>query len=242
MAAVDHVIVEMPQDPALGLLPPYRRLIEWTEIEVAGLTDEQLDLDDLAPDKEWMWWSIRRQVSHMAWDALCFTVRRCGHFLWPDGDVPAPIVWEDHRLGPDRRWDRVLDEDLFWEIPDLIEKMAIGIGWLERVAEEQPIEALRADLTSVHATYFWKYATSTLPRGVEPDPDAPEKLRYTLEASLWMVFYEILTHIRTIQRLKRHQGLALAQELPRVGYLRLPEYWGDTDVNGPSMQRIPAGS
>ena len=135
----------------------------------------------------------------------------------------------------------VLDEDLFWQVPDLLDKLALGVSWLERVVVEQPIEVLRADLTSVHATHFWVYATSTLPRGVEFDPDAPEKLRYTLEASLWMVFYEILTHIRTVQRLKRHQGLRLAVELPRVGYLRLPEYWGDTDANGPSMQRIRVG-
>ena len=238
MAAVDPSIVEMPNDPDLGLMPPYARLIEWTEIEVAGLTDEQLDLDDLSPHKEWMWWSIRRQISHMAWDSLVFTYRRCGALLWPDGDAPEPISWADHRMGPNGKWDRVLDEDKFWAIPDLIAKLAVGVGWLERVVAEQPIDILRADLTSVHATHFWKYATSTLPRGVEPDPDAPERLRYSLEASLWMVFYEILTHVRTIQRLKRHQGLELAQELPRVGYLRLPEYWGDTDANGPSMERI----
>jgi len=28
--------------------------------------------------------------------------------------------------------------------------------------------------------------------------------------------------------------------LPRVGYLRLPEYSGDTDLNGPSMERLPS--
>ena len=45
-------------------------------------------------------------------------------------------------------------------------------------------------------------------------------------------------HIRTIQRLKEHQGLPLAVDLPRVGYLRLPEYWGEVDSNGPSMRRL----
>jgi len=41
-----------------------------------------------------------------------------------------------------------------------------------------------------------------------------------------MVFYETRSHIRSIQRLKTHLGLELAIELPRVGYLRLPHYWG----------------
>ncbi len=241
MAYVDHEIVEMPEDEALGAMPPYRRLIDWLEREVDGLTDEQLDFDNLSPDTEWMWWSIRRQVSHIAWDALVFTHRRCAGLLWPDGNEPEPVVWKHHHLGPEMKYDRVLDEDLYWEVPDLIAKMAVGIGWLEEVVQNNTIETLRADVTSVRGTYFWEYAISTLARGAGPDPERPGFLSYTLEGSLWMVFYEQLTHIRTIQRLKIHQGLEPAQTLPRVGYLRLPEFWGDTDSNGPSMERLPIG-
>jgi len=242
MAHVDQNIVEMPDDESVAVMPPYRRLIDWIQTEVAGLTDEQLDFDDLSPENEWMWWSIRRQVSHIGWDALVFTSRRCGRLLWPDGDVPTPIVWEDHQMSKaGARWDRVLDEDLFWDIPDLIAKVDVGISWLERVVTEQPIEMLRADLTSVRGTAFWEYAITTLPRGAGPDPAQAGHLRYSLEASLWMVFYEMLTHVRTIQRLKLHQGLHVAQELPRVGYLRLPHYWGDTNENGPGMERTPIG-
>lgn len=239
MANVVPDVFEMPNEEVMGLMPPYRKLVDWVEAEVEGLTDEQLDFDDTAPDNEWMWWSIRRQVSHIAWDALVFTHRRCAHLLWPDGDDPEPVLWKHHHLGPEMKYDRVLDEDLYWEIPDLVAKMSIGIGWLERVVAEQPIEALRADRTSVRGTYFWEYVITTLPRGAGPDPDKPGFLSYTLEGSLWMVFYEQLSHIRTIQRLKTHQGLPLALELPRVGYLRLPEYWGETNSNGPSMARLP---
>lgn len=239
MAHVDPKIVEMPEDESVGAMPPYGLLLGRIETEVEGLTDEQLDFDDNGPDNEWMWWSIRRQVSHIGWDSLVFTSRRCGALLWPDGDVPAPIVWEHHLMGnPACRWDRVLDEDLYVTIPDLVAKVAIGVGWLERVVAEQPIEILRSDVTSVRGTAFWAYAITTLPRGAGADPDRRGYLRYTLEASLWMVFYEMLTHVRTIQRLKTHMGLPLAQELPRVGYLRLPEYWGDTNKNGPGMERF----
>ena len=239
MAYVNHEIIEMPEDEASGAMPPYRRLIDWLEREVDGLTESQLDFDNLSPETEWMWWSIRRQVSHIAWDALVFTHRRCAALLWPDGNEPEPVVWKHHHLGPEMKYDRVLDEDLYWEVPDLIAKMAIGIGWLEQVVRDNTIDALRADVTSVRGTYFWEYAISTLPRGAGPDPERPGFLSYTLEGSLWMVFYEQLTHIRTIQRLKMHQGIEPAQELPRVGYLRLPEFWGDTNANRPSMERLP---
>jgi hypothetical protein len=239
MTFVDYDQVEMPEDEALGAMPPFRRIIEWITTEIEGLTDEQLDLDDLAPENEWMWWSIRRQISHIGWDSLVFTSRRCGNLLWPDANMPNPIVWADHVMGRgSAKWDRVLDEDLYWQVPDLIAKIEVGIGWLERVVAEQSIESLRSDVTSVRGTAFWKYAITTLPRGASADPDRRGHLQYSLEASLWMVFYEMLTHVRTIQRLKSHQGLELAQELPRVGYLRLPHYWGDTNENGPGMERF----
>lgn len=241
MALVDPAVVEMPVDPRSGCMPHYPHLLDWLRTEVAGLTPQQLDFDDLSPEREWMWWSIRRQVSHIAWDALVFTHRRCASLLWPDGDQPAPIVWEDHHFGPKMKYDRVLDEDRYREIPDLLDKLAIGIGWLERVVTEQDIATLRGTVESIRGTDFWRYVIRTLPRGAAPDPDRPGFIRYDLEGSLWMVFYEQMTHIRTIQRLKVAQGLEPARPLPRVGYLRLPEYWGDTDANGPPMRRLPLG-
>ncbi len=108
----------------------------------------------------------------------------------------------------------------------------------ECVVTEHSIETLRGTIESVRGKHFWRYVIQTLPRGAEADPERERYIRYNLEGSLWMVFYENLSHIRTIQRLKRHQHLPLAVQLPRVGYLRLPEYWGDTDRNGPGMQRL----
>ena len=93
-------------------------------------------------------------------------------------------------------------------------------------------------METIHGNHFWAYVITTLPRGAQLVDDPPGHIRYTLEGSLWMVFYEQMTHIRTIQRLKEHQGLPLAVDLPRVGYLRLPEYWGEVDSNGPSMRRL----
>ncbi|MEM7340711.1 MAG: hypothetical protein AAF467_18790 [Actinomycetota bacterium] len=240
MARIDPTVLEMPDDPSSGVMPPYRQVLDWLRPEIDGLTDAQLDYDDLHPEREWMWWSIRRQISHMAWDSLVFPRRRCAELLWPDTTPPEPISWRDHRLGPDAKWDRVLDEDTYWAVPDILDKLELGISWLDRVVREQPIEVLRATTTEIHGTPFWAYVITTLPRGAGLVDEPPGHIRYDLEGSLWMVFYELSSHVRTIQRLKRHQGLDLVVDMPRVGYLRLPEYWGDTDANGPGMARLQA--
>lgn len=237
MSRIDPNILEMPQDPEVGAMPYYPHLFAWVTAEVSDLTDAQLDFDDRHPDREWMWWSIRRQVSHMAWASLVFPHWRCAALLWPDGDEPAPIVWKHQHLGPEMKYDRRLDEDLFRQLPDLLEKLELGLSWLERVVTEQSIETFRSTVVSVRGTHFWRYVIRTLPRGAADDPTRAGYIRFDLEGSLWMMFYETLVHIRTIQRLKLHQRLPLEVELPRVGYLCLPEYWGETDRSGPDIGR-----
>lgn len=238
MAFVDPTVLEMPTDGAVGAMPYYPTIVDWIVAEVEGLSAEQLDFDSRDGDKEWMWWSIRRQISHMAWDALVFTRRRCDALLWPDGNIASPIVWEHHRIGPGQRYDRVLDESRYWEMPDLLDKLRLGIAWLDQVVASTPVDTLRAMEVSIRGTHFWKYVIGVLPRGARLDETRPGYIRYDLEGSLWMVFYELSAHVRTIQRLKVAQGLGLQVEMPRFGYLRLPEYWGETDRNGPSFELL----
>ena len=92
MANTDPTVTEMPVDPGPGTMPTYRLLLEWLDAEITGLDTAQLDFDDDHPDREWMWWSIRRQVSHIAWDSLVFTHRRCASLLWPDGNDPEQAM------------------------------------------------------------------------------------------------------------------------------------------------------
>ena len=114
----------MHPDPHIVLWPDFQEFYRWLCQEVDGLTDAELDFDSHDPAHEWMWWSIRRQVSHM-------------HF--------------------------------------------------------------------------------------------------TFEASLWMLYYEVLTHLYTIKRLKRARGLPTWVVIPRVAYLTLPEFTGEAVSPGPSF-------
>ena len=238
MALTRPDILEMPTEETSGAMPWYPHIVSWVEAEIAEMTDEQLDFCDPSPEREWMWWSCRRQVSHIAWDALVFTKRRAGHLLWPNEAAPEPINWSAHQMGPNNKWDRFLDADLFWEVPDLLDKLKLGISWLTSLVGQESTETFRSEIKTVRGTQFWEYVITTLPRGAAASPEDNSQITYTLEGSLWMVFYEMLSHIRTIQRLKIHQGLALNVDLPRVGYLNLPHYWGETNENGPGMKRL----
>ena len=224
----------MHEDPSIVIWPDYQEFRCWLETEVHGLSDAQLDFDSQDPGREWMWWSIRRQVSHVAWVFLAVMRRRCHTFLWPDGDIPTPIRWEDHNLA-NMKSDRRLDEEKHWEIEDLLDKARLGAEWAAQVVDTVPVETLRATQSVHRATAFWKHVIQVLPRGATVEPDDPDRIRYTLEASLWMLYWEVLAHLFTIQRLKQAQGLDNQVTIPRVGYLTLPEYTGESEEAAPAF-------
>ena len=110
----------------------------------------------------------------------------------------------------------------------------LGAGWTA-VVTTVPVDTLRATVSRHRATPFWQHVIQVLPRGAWVDDQDPHFIYYTLEASLWMLYYEVLTHLYTIQRLKRAQGLPTCVVIPRVGYLTLPEYTGEAASPGRSF-------
>jgi hypothetical protein len=62
------------------------------------------------------------------------------------------------------------------------------------------------------------------PRLDETPVEAPDKLVMTLEATFRHMYFEEITHLYNIQRLKRAQGLPTVVEVPRVGYWILDEW------------------
>src|SRR5262245_46460602 len=72
---------------ALTLFPGLQDLVPWYRAEVHGLTEAQLDFAAPAPAPEWLWWSIRRQASHMARVCFLWLFVIWGDRLW-DGHPP----------------------------------------------------------------------------------------------------------------------------------------------------------
>lgn len=230
--------VRMNSDPAVVVWPDYQEFYRWLREETSGLTDACLDFDSQNPEQEWMWWSIRRQMSHIACVLLVFSYRRCHTFLWPDGNIPAPIRWEDHVPMSASEFDRRLDPALYWDPETLLEKTKIGVDWVTQVCTTVPAETLRTTYSVSTGTAFWGHVMQVIPRGAWVDEQDPNRFHYTLEASLWMLYWEVLAHLYTIQRLKRAQNLATSVEVPLVGYLTLPEYTGETSDAAPPQTRL----
>ena len=72
---------------------------------------------------------------------------------------------------------------------------------------------------------FARLAARTHPYGWSEVPDRPGRFRVELIALIRQIHWEILAHLRNVQRIKRLLGLPPAQERPREGYLKIDKFW-----------------
>jgi hypothetical protein len=217
----------MPQSiseeaPGLTLFPEYQQLYDLVAAEIVPLTAAQLDFSS----SQWAWaeWSIRRQLSHMAFAMYTWLLARWGTTLFPDNnhgveDVPGLIA---------SAYDRRLDEQRYWETPVLLGKFQEAIALVQRVLTQRSVGFLRRHTLRRDFPAQWHLMIQAHPTGVTPAPE-PDKLIMTLEATFRHLYFEEITHLYNIQRLKRAQGLPTVLEVPRVGYWVL-EGWDQSEA------------
>ncbi len=218
-------------------VPDFQALRTMFHQEVEGLSDAQLDWEDHA--EEWSRWSIRRQISHVALAYFFWWVKMWGKTLWPDAPPADPI---DFAKAAPNVYDRRLDEEKYWSLEDLLPKFDEAIGFAERAAQGKGAEEMetlsitrlfRPDLlmgdTEVPVYRFWMHVSTFHDEGIVQDPEEETRFTFTLGGMLLQMYWEALVHLRTIQRLKRKQGLAPRVEIPREGLLLDPFFWGPED-------------
>jgi hypothetical protein len=208
----------LPADAsAAQLFPAFEseiyRLIE-TEIE--GLTDAQLDFES----DQWGWsqWSIRRNLSHMASGDVRWLVQRWGEVLFPDG----PPEIDDLEGILNSPYDRRLDERVYWDVPAIMGKLREGLALSQEVLNRETVGSIQSKEVPVPYAADSLWFSAAHPTGTRRDPDNPEQGFLSLEATFRHRYYEYLTHLYNIQRLKRAQGLAARVEVPFEGYWALP--------------------
>ncbi|HZA23808.1 MAG TPA: hypothetical protein VFA32_14605 [Dehalococcoidia bacterium] len=203
--------------PATALFPQYEsELYQMIAGEVEGLTDQQLDFES---DRwEWSKWSIRRNLSHMASGDFRWLVARWGEELFPEG--PPEIKDLDNIVNSP--YDRRLDETRYWVVDDILKKLREGLDLSKSILSRETVASIQDKEIPNPRAGLWASYSSAHPRGVRPDPDNPDQVLISLEATFRHRYYEYITHLYNIQRLKRAQGLPARAQIPLEGYWALP--------------------
>ena len=198
-------------DPGTALFPEYATLYDLIAAEVQDLSDAALDFES----DRWSWseWSIRRQLSHMASLVYRWLLLRWGGTLFPDGNHGI----EDVEGLAQSSYDRRLDEDKYWTLPAILDKLEAAIDLSRMVLRDRDVGFLRGRTFIMDFNPHWDLMIEAHPGGITRLPDEP-KANITLEATMRHMYFEEITHLYNIQRLKRAQGLPAVSELPKVGY------------------------
>ncbi len=204
--------------PGTVLFPQFRNeIFDMYVEELAGLTDEQLDFQS----DRWGWseWSIRRNVSHVASGDFRWLLQRWGERLFTEG-LPEIEDWDGIIASP---YDRRLDETKYWEMDAILAVFRKGLDFSLSVLESETVDSLRSrELPSnIGGQLHWLQAH---PSGVRPDPADPAQGYISLEATFRHRYFEYLTHLYNIQRLKKAQGLPAVGAIPFEGYHALPDW------------------
>ncbi|MFQ5914493.1 MAG: hypothetical protein ACE5JS_15065 [Nitrospinota bacterium] len=228
-------------EEALGstLFPNYPRIADWYAREVEGLSEAQLDFDD--DREEWMKWSIRRQVSHAAYAHFHWLVLRWAPQVFRSGD-PVPELDAEAVA----RYDRCFDEETHRSMDLLLSRLREGVGMVNLILGRETVGEMRRKevdrVVEPGARYpsgdsvldFWRAAARVNPgirADVRDNPAEPDRFWINLVGMVRQLYFECLLHLHTIQRLKRAQGLAAVVQIPREGYLLLPEFSGDPEMS-----------
>lgn len=213
---------------ALTLFPAWDSMGPWYRAEVGGLSDAQLDFDAQDPDQEWMWWSIRRQTSHVAAMLFRWLFMRWGETLWegkapPVDDLPGllnvPQDWQrdEPRLNPHKYWAR----------DAILTRLYEGVALTQEALRRHTVAQARHKTIMIPTSAILSRLQPAHPNGFAPSPADPTHWTLTLEGTVRHMYFEAITHLYNIQRLKRAQGLSVCIDLPRVGYYLLPGWDND---------------
>ena len=204
-------------DAAINFFPEFETLYGLIANEIGTLSDEQLDYT--SDNWEWAGWSIRNQMSHMALLIPVWLVLRWGSTIFPLEDHGITNIKKITQSKSDRR----LDDDIYWEIDDLSRLLKQFINLAIKVLKDNSLEFMASKKIDRDATPQWEMMAKAHPNGVTSE-GTPAKGSMTLEATMRHIYFEEITHLYNIQRLKKAQGLPINSVVPEVGYWTLEDW------------------
>ncbi len=209
------------ESPATLLFPQFESEIYlMAASEVEGLDEVQLDFES----EKWGWseWSIRRHLSHMASGDIRWFWQRWGRTLFPDGLPPGLPTPEEFDALTESKHDRRLDEDRYWSIEVILEKLRLGLDLGQAILSNETVGSMRTKESERIDDGQWPWFYEAHPTGLRRDPHDQTRAWLSLEFTFRHRYFEHITHLYNIQRIKRAQGLTARADVPMEGYLALP--------------------
>lgn len=223
--------MEMEWEKLRGALKSYPGLIRG---EVDGLTHEQMAYANQEPP--WARWSIDLQLRHIAFVTPVWLTLRAGKILRGEGYSFPESSQFITELAADRL--RHIPPEAAPHREAVISFMQPWADLCCEIIDRESAERLRA-LRFTHYTDpaivrpgdpikpvdYQRMAADLHPSGFQEDPERPGLFHIEIGTMLRHIYWNVLAHLRTVQRLKMSQGLSPIQELPREGYLTLTEFF-----------------
>ena len=142
--------------------------------------------------------------------------------MFPNGaPVDAPDLEETKTL-TDSKYDRRMDEDLYWEVNVLLDKLGQGIGLGQAILSTETVVSMRTKEFEFADDGEWPWFYNIHGPGLRRDAQIPTKVWFSLETIFNHRYYEHITHLYNIQRIKLAQGLSISVKIPIEGYMALP--------------------
>lgn len=183
--------------------------------EIEGLTDEQLNWTS---DRfEWAAWGVARQTSHMASMLYRWMLLRWGDQIFPEG---SGLDESQVTALAASATDRALDENLFKAIDDITRALDNALALAQGALDSHTVDQMRTMTIEAEQGPHWDLMINAHPTGIDRNRETGISI-LTMEGTFRHMYYELITHLFNIQRLKRAQGLEASVELPRVGYYAL---------------------
>ena len=201
----------------IDLFPEFNTLYSLIHQEVYDLNDSQLDYTSI----QWQWskWSIRNQLSHMASVIPRWLAIRWKTDLFPNDEHGFKDLNSIANSPSDRR----LDDSIYWNLDSIMQILESWITISIKILEGKTERYLKSKTLGSPATPQWLLMSKAHKTGVSKT-GASASRTMTLEATFRHLYFEEITHLFNIQRMKRAQNLDTKVLIPKVGYWMLDEW------------------
>ena len=139
---------------------------------------------------------------------------RWGQVLFPDG----PGLDDDQITAlAASETDRALDENLFKDIADITRALDNDLALAKAALESHTVDQMRSLTIESKQGPHWDLMIDAHPTGIDRNAETGISV-LTMEGTFRHMYFELITHLFNVQRLKRAQGLEATVDLPKVGY------------------------